>query len=213
VTVLAADRHRAQVAASLGAVQAITHLVGASRNVAIVFPGAVERRALTSGTLPLDSAWHGDLVLALQRNPVLSSVAQRTNAEKSCETAGVVVARDFRKVPLATVARSAGGIHVFACVEPGTLAATALIAAMQSALNAAPPVTEFEPNFLPDETLKKWERPGIESAPRGPWETSPDGRWIWLLALAFLITEEVVRRRSRRRKPPRIEEVRHERVA
>ena len=214
VTVLAGDRDGSQVAASVGAARAITHgLADVSRNVAIVFPGAVERRTLSSGTLPLDSAWQGDLILALQRNPILSSVAQRTNAEKSCETIGVVVARDYWGLPVATVAQRAGGVYVFACVEPGTLAATALIAATQSALNAPPPLNELEPNFLPDESLRKWERPGTESAPRGPGETSPDGRWIWLLALAFLVAEEVVRRRSPHRPTPRIEEVRHERVA
>lgn len=213
VTLLAGDNDRAQVASSVRAVRAmVPRHAGTSRNVAIVFPGAVERRALMAEALPLDSAWQGDLVLALQRNPVLSSVAGSTTAVPSCETRGVVVARDFWGTPIASVARTTNAVHVFACLEPGSLAGTALIAVVDSAADAPPPMHELEPTYMPDETLRRWERPAIESAPRGPGETSPDGRWIWLIALAFLVAEEIVRRRSPRQ-PTQIEEVRNERVA
>ena len=213
VTIMAGDNDRAQVASSVRAVRAmIPRHEETSRNVAIVYPGAVERRARMAGELPLDSAWQGDLVLALQRNPVLLSVAGGATPVPSCETSRVVVARDFMDLPIASVARTARGVHVFACVEPGSLAATALIAAVESALGAPPPLQELEPTFVPDETLRRWERPAIESAPRGPEETSPDGRWIWLIALTLLVAEEMVRRRSPRR-GSRIDEVRHERVA
>jgi hypothetical protein len=130
-----------------------------------------------------------------------------------CDTAGVVVARNARNGALASVARGPGGLLVFACVAPGSLAATALIASIESALGTAAPPLELEPGFLTNETLRRWERPAIESAPRGPGETSPDGRWIWLVTLAFLVAEEIVRRRPSRREAPRGREVRDERVA
>lgn len=214
LSLLAGAGDSAKVARSVRAVRTVVpRHAGKSRNVAIVFSGAAGRRTLLEGDLPLDSAWQGDLVLALQRDPVFSSLATSTTVAPACETSGVVVARDFMDLPIASVARRASGVHVFACVEPGTLAATALIAAVEGALDARPPMLELEPNFLPDETLRQWERPAIESAPRGPEETSPDGRWMWLIALAFLGAEEMVRRRSPRRESPRIDEVRDERVA
>ena len=214
VTLLAGDSDREEVASSARAVRAVVpRHAETSRHITIVFPGAADRGALMAGASALDSAWQGDLLLTLQRNPILWSLARGTTAVPSCETSGVVVARDFWGSPIASVARTTNGVHLFACVEPGSLAATALTAAVDFAADAPAPMRELEPNFLPDETLKRWERPAIESAPRGPGETSPDGRWLWLIALAFLVAEEIVRRRSPRRQSTQIEEARNERVA
>ena len=44
-------------------------------------------------------------------------------------------------------------------------------------------------------------------------QISPDGRWLWLVALAFLIAEEVIRRRKPERSAHPAHEVRNERVA
>ena len=214
VSLLAGDKGREQVESSIRAVRALVQRpAGTTHNVTVVFPGAAERSALASGTSPLDSAWQGDLVLALQRDPLLASVLPTVRVVPSCQAPGTVIARNFMEEAIASVARGANGVLVFACVEPGSLVATAFIATVESALGAPPPMRELEPNFLPDETLRQWERPAIESAPRGPGETSPDGRWIWLIALVFLIAEEFIRRRRPRRSAESVSEVRNERVA
>ena len=213
VTILAADEDRNAVQASLAAAHSVAPRVPRSTNkVTVVFPGAPARRELLAQITPLDSAWQGDLVLSLQRDPVLASVAKDIVIQQ-CETAGTVVVRDVLGNPIASVAGTTSGLRVFACVKPGTLVATALIAGVEAALDTPAPMQELEPNFLPDETLRQWERPAIESAPRGPGETSPDGRWIWLIALVFLIAEEFIRRRRPKRSAESVSEVRNERVA
>jgi hypothetical protein len=171
------------------------------------------RAELLNQVASLDSAWQGDLVLSLARDSMLASVAQTAAVVASCEAHGAVVARNWQDLPVASVARGATGLLVFACVQPGTLTGTALLASVESALRFPAPLTELEPNYLPDEILRRWERPAVEAAPQGPGETSPDGRWFWVLALAFLVAEEWVRRGTPRRDVPRVKEVRNERVA
>jgi hypothetical protein len=180
------------------------------RRVTVVFPGA---RDVAGEVVPFDSAWQGDLALSLARDPTLELLSQPASVVPSCETRGAVVARNAQDMVVASIARGAQGVIVFACVEPGTLAGTALLASVESALRLRPPVQELEPNFVPDEILRRWERPALESAPHGPGETSPDGRWFWVVSIAFLLAEEWVRRRTPRREAPRVTEVRHERVA
>lgn len=213
VAILAADRDREAVRSSIAAVRALSSRTAGAHKVTVVFPDAPARRGLLAQNEPLDSAWQGDLVIALERDPTIESVVLSASVAPSCETRGAVVARNWQDLPVASIARGAEGVMVFACVEPGTLAATALLAGLESALRVAPPLQELEPNVLPDETLRRWERPSIESTPHGPGETSPDGRWLWVVAIGFLLAEEWVRRRTPRRESSRVNEVRHERVA
>ena len=211
VTVLAADKDSDAVRASMTAVRTLVpHTSAMVRRVTVVFPGA---RNIAGGRVPFDSAWQGDLAVSLARDPTLELVAQSASVISSCETRGAVVAKNAQDRVVASITRGVQGVMIFACVEPGTLAGTALLASVASALRLPLPVQELEPNVLPDEILRRWERPAIESAPHGPGETSPGGRWFWVLAIAFLLAEEWVRRRTPRRETPRVNEVRHERVA
>jgi hypothetical protein len=211
VTVLAAEKDRDAVRASMTAVRTLVpHTSAKVRRVTVVFPGA---RDVAGEVVPFDSAWQGDLALSLARDPTLELLSQPASVVPSCETRGAVVARNAQDMVVASIARGAQGVIVFACVEPGTLAGTALLASVESALRLRPPVQELEPNFVPDEILRRWEWPAFESAPHGPGETSPDGRWFWVVSIAFLLAEEWVRRRTPRRETARVNEVPHERVA
>ena len=214
VTLLASDADRQSVASAAQAARALVpRSAAASHAVSIVFPGSPERRALVSGASPLDSAWQGDLFLALRRDPLITTFARAATVDGTCEAPGTIVAHNDRGAPLASVATVASrGLLVFACVEPGSTVAAAIAAAVEANLQPYLPSQEAEPMFLPDEILREWERPATP-APRGKEETSPDGRWIWLIALAFLAVEEVVRRRTPRRVSSREPEVRSERVA
>jgi hypothetical protein len=102
---------------------------------------------------------------------------------------------------------------VFACVEAGTIAGTALIASVAAAVRPMPPLQELEPVVVPDETLRQWERPSAGPGPRGVDDTSPDGRWFWIVAIGFLLVEEWLRRRAPRRATSTVTGTPHERVA
>ncbi len=204
--------------ASLAAVRATTHPMRASsRRVAVIFPRYSARREFADRAVPLDSIWHGDLLIALRRDKVLAAAAEAAIVTPACDASGVIIARTMRGDVVATMVRSPPGaaheVLVFACVEPGSFAATALLAATVSALGPVPAMQELEPQFVPDETLRRWERQPTGIAPRAPDETSPDGRWFWVVAIVLLFVEELLRRRSPRKALSTTTEVPRERVA
>jgi hypothetical protein len=214
VSVLAADEDQQAVRASSAAARAVAPGARRSgRNVHVVFPRYASRKELLAQVTPLDSAWQGDLMAALQRDALLASTAPTARVVPSCETRGVTIAHNDRGEVVASFGRAAGGIQVFACVDPGNITGAALIASVESALEQPPSMQELEPTFVPDDILRTWERPAIEAPPQGHEETSPDGRWLWLLAIAFLIAEEWLRRRAPRLSVPVLSEAERERVA
>jgi hypothetical protein len=93
------------------------------------------------------------------------------------------------------------------------MAGTALIGATESALDPVPSLRELEPAVVPDETLRRWERPASTVGSHAPEATSPDGRWFWLAAIVLLLLEEWLRRRSPRPAVRTMSEERRERVA
>ena len=213
-TVLAAVEDQPAVRASMAAARAMAPGVGRpGRNVRVVFPGYASRKELLARMTSLDSAWQGDLLVALERDELLASSAATARIVPSCETSGVTVAHNDRGEPVASMGRASEGVLVFACVEPGSITGAALIASVEAALGRLPSMRELEPTFVPDEVLRTWERPAIEAPPQGREETSPDGRWLWLLAIAFLVAEEWLRRRVPRPPVPALSEAQRERVA
>jgi hypothetical protein len=218
VVVLAGDNEQEGVRASMAAVRATAPRPRASRRrVAVVFPGHDARRALAERTTPLDGAWQGDLLISLQRDRVLSAASESSIVTALCDAHGVAVARNARGEVVAALAKAPQGgtydVLIFACVEPATMAGTALIGATESALDPVPSLRELEPAVVPDETLRRWERPPTTVAPHVPDETSPDGSWFWFVAIVLLLLEEWLRRRSPRPGLRPVNEVRRERVA
>jgi len=218
VTVLAADADASLVLASMAAVREIApHSSGSRRNIAVVFPGFPGRGTLAGQVAALNSVWHGDVMIALRRDPLLAAVADSARLTPSCESRGTPILHNGNGEAVATIGRSQPGsehqILIFTCLEPGTVAGTSLLAAVVSAAEPDVPMQEREPGILPDETLRKWERPPASVGPRTVEETSPDGRWLWLAAIALLLLEEWVRRRAPRRQAPVLKEESRERVA
>ncbi len=213
VRILAADGDGDAVKASIATVRAIVPRHEASRHpVAVVFPGYATRQALEAQVAPLDSAWQGDLLSALRRDEKLSRYAQSAWRVMPCELPGTPFAGDL----FASVARGSGaepGLLVFTCVQPGTPAGTALLAVIESAISPTAALDEIEPTFVPDDVLRRWERPAVRTAPPGEEQTSPDGRWLWLLAVVLLLVEEFVRWRSSRAAVAPATERPNERVA
>jgi hypothetical protein len=206
------------VHASIAAVLAMAPAPGDStRKVAVVFPRYSGRRELVGDVSALNNPWQGDLLMALGRARVLGSAAVSARVTPLCDHTGAVIAHNAGGEVVATMAggsRAAGHeAVVFACVEAGSVAGTALIASVVAAVQPMPPLQELEPVVVPDETLRQWERPSAGPEPRGVDDTSPDGRWFWLGAIAFLLVEEWLRRRAPRREPSTVTEAPHERVA
>lgn len=179
-TVQAAPADSADTRAMIRAVRGV---VGASavpgRRVTIEFAASP---TLPPASTRLTSPWQGDLFLALLRDQVLTQALGAAGTSPACEAPG------------ATISARDGGVVLHSCLVPGSVAAAALLGAAATALASHPAFEEHEPSTLPDETLRRWERSPTDLAPRGTEETSPNGRWFWLLAIGLLGLEQFARR-------------------
>ena len=203
-TILASAVEAVQVRTHAEAIRSLFHRgLRSTDRVAIVFPEYEGRRELASRSSPVDSVWQGDLLIALRRDRMLADLARTASPVPGCDLPGTIVVRTEAGIPLASIARVAGGapsgLLLFSCVDAGSLASAALLAGVALHLEPSRPLRELEPAVLPDEQLQRWHREPTVSAPRGTDDTSPDGRWLWLLAVALLGVEQVLRRRSPRR--------------
>jgi hypothetical protein len=215
VTVLASPDDEVATRASITAAGSLFPGAASGHSIALVFPGYPGATELAGQVEPLRQPWQGDFLLSLRRHDLFRN---STNTVPACAKSGGVPLRNGQGVIVATLGAGRSGsaydLLVFSCAEAGSLAGTALLAAAVAATGQDAPFPELEPTSIPDETLRQWERPPTEAAPRGREETSPDGRWLWLLALALLVVEEWLRRRSPRRDPSAMAGMeRQERVA
>lgn len=190
--VLAGEADRVAVEAALAAARNSAAPEPGRRRVAVVFPGAPDRDAMLSGLEWPDSAWLGSLLVALSRDAVLRSIASGAMAG-TCGLAGVPMAPDESGAPVAMVAGvrpSTGELVIASCVAVGTLAGAALVARVAAAATGATRPTELEPAVLPDELLRRWERPGAARRAGPDAAAASDGRWLWLVALLLLGVEQ-----------------------
>ena len=190
---LALSTARSDSAAARAMLVALRALVpgaqASNHRVTVAFPGSPggARGALSS-------AWQGDLLVALRAHKLLGEAARSAIAAPGCEAPGAVVARTGRGQLLASVAAADMGVIIHSCADVGSVAGTALLVAAVGALAPGLALDEREPDVLPDELLRTWERPPTAFAPRGREETSPDGRWFWLAAIGLLVVEQLFRR-------------------
>lgn len=184
--------------------------------IAVVFPDYREATPLAARTRPINQPWQGDLIVAL-RNEELVRHGTSSATPPSCASAEPAPVRRADGHLIAGVAAGERGsqyeLVVFSCAAAGSSAGAALLTAVTRVATAKPNWHETETLVVPDEQLRRWERPATVIEPRGTDETSPDGRWLWLLALALLVVEEVIRRRAPRRTNHVVAVERRERVA
>ena len=215
VTILPAPTDDDAVRATIAAVRRLHPTGRTSHNVTVLFPGAAAATAVGDEGSRLTAPWQGDLLLALRRDQLLADAATHATATP-CAVTGTPVLHNERGEPLAMIVAAVPGVPgeavIASCVAAGSIAAVALVSAAVSALSASS-FGELEPSVVPDERLRRWERPPTSVAPRGTDETSPDGRWFWVVALLLLLVEEWVRRRAPRKSIDAGLPVRHERVA
>jgi aerotolerance regulator-like protein len=198
VTIQTAGADTVEAAAMMAAVgDVVRGRAEAGRNVAIEFPGSPFAPASSRLLQP----WQGDLFLTLRRNSRLTRAVNSSGRAPACEPPG------------ATISATPSGVVLHSCLEGGSVAATALLGAAAAALIDRPAFDEQEPTTVSDETLRSWERPATDLAPGGKGETSPDGRWLWLLAMALLVLEQVMRRGAVIQSAPPMTTMREDRVA
>lgn len=188
ITVLAGADQSAMVAAMRDAVASLGIVRGArdsAQHIVIVFPRAAERSAIVASAKPVKDAW---MVAVLQR----LADAQLPLGEF------VSAAVDGRP-----------SLVLFPRMEPGTIAATQLLAAAGSALNEGPSPLELETSTLGDDSLRAWSRsasigePASQHRPVG--ENGPsDARWLWIVVLMLLGAETLVRRSRADRTPAEV---------
>src|SRR5690606_6492764 len=176
IIALAADADSAAARATIAAASAFAASSrDSARAVVIVFPGHAQRSQLEQSSRPPNAPWMADALAA---------------------------AWDVAPVAHAGVADVDGRerLLLFTDVAPGSVEAAALTLAVANAVAARTPASERDSAVLPDAELDKWRRvPGAVTAPQDETEGF-DGRWFWLLALALLALETVLRR-SRRDAP------------
>jgi hypothetical protein len=215
VTVFSAPDDEGAARASIAVAGRLYPRTASTHAIAFVFPGYPGTAALASQLEPLRQPWQGDFLLGLNRHPLFRDNTDAAEP-RPCSQNGALPLRNAQGVPVATLGSlkggSAHGLVVFSCVEAGSLAGTALLAAVVGTAAQVAPFPELEPTTVPDETLRQWERPATETEPRGQDETSPDGRWLWLLALGLLVAEEWFRRK-RPSRTTAVQIERQERVA
>jgi len=174
-----------------------------SRRIALVFPLAPERAALISSAHPVDLPWFG-VIDRVRRDPLLIAAAQ-------ADTGSSAVASDPPNALVPVVITPGGRVLVSAAIVELDGTATLLFfpasangllpaALAASVMRAAPDsqsLDELEPETIPADTLRQWERPAgnaVETtSARRPSDVS-DGRWLWAVALALLALETWMRR-------------------
>jgi hypothetical protein len=205
VTLLAGTAEQASVAAAAHAamMQGAPVRQDTTRNVAIVYPGYEGRLELIRGARALNQPWMAPVFARVHEDSLLvraAADAEVLSLPAAYDTAYTVVARNTAGRPVVLAAAASDQLLLLPLVDAGGLTSAALIAAAERALSSDAPVTELEPATLPADLLQRWQRaPGEPRlAPGHNINEHSDGRWFWLLALALLILETIVRRRPER---------------
>ena len=217
LTVLTSPGDAAATRASVAAVAERFPLATSTHAIAIVFPGYAGTGGQIRQVTSLREPWQGAFLMALHRNRLFREHTGVADSSSCVLPVGTALLRNGHGSAVAALGAGQPGspydLVVFSCLRPGTLASTSLIAAIVDAASPEALYGELEPTTLPDETLRQWERPSSDVAPRGVDTSSPDGRWFWLLALLLLGVEQWLRRKTRPRKPEGMIAERTERVA
>lgn len=191
VTLLVADADRARADAMLAAALAIVPAPPArpDRRVAIAFAGHATFAPVADALRAPDSPWMADLVARVHRDHLVSAL----------ETPPAVTAtRD--------TVEGAEHLVLHAKVTPGSLEGTAIVAAALRGLAVSSP--SGDPNAfataipgapLTPEQVDAFRRPATPRAADAALAGAhSDGRWLWVVALAFLLVEGWLRFRADR---------------
>jgi hypothetical protein len=194
-----AEDRAALVTATAAALDVGAPVRPADRPVVVVLPGAPDWPALATGAVAIDSAWMFHVARTLANDRALTSMGRAT-ASTAAEL----------PVPFTPIVRGARGEVLLAGARIGPGPPQLLLmsnAAAPAPFTAALAVaianathdfdwSAFEPSSIPRDQLARLERPigsPVRSAPSV--EGAPLGRWLWAVALVWLVVEWWWRRR------------------
>jgi hypothetical protein len=204
IVMLAVPAERSDVQAAERAADAVETRApfDTARAVAIVYSSYEHRSELLATSTALRIPWMADLVARIRADSMLAVVAAfAAHTIAATDTNGALVvsrAEDGRPLVMAREGKLDGRDRLLLVpfANAGSLTSAALIAATTRALSMPLPVTELEQSFIADNLLATWQRaPAARVARTADARSgSSDGRWFWVLALALLAVETVLRR-------------------
>ncbi len=194
-----------------GANALLTPPADRAARVVVASPDADSLRAWISSARVLSEPWMGDVVFDVRRDSTLALASPLSGSVTDTTVAApfVVVRRMSNGTPLVIAASIPGDgetarLLLISRAPAEHLATSALLLAVSRALAPAGPSAAVDDvGRLDDEQLRRWERaPSARSTPStvdASAESGPsDGRWVWLLVLALLAAETILRRASTR---------------
>jgi hypothetical protein len=179
--------------------------------VVVASPDADSLRAWISSARVLSEPWMGDVVFDVRSDSTLAlaSPSRGSVGDTTVTTPFVVVRRMSNGTPLVLAASIPGDgetarLLLISRAPAEHLATSALLLAVSRSL--VPADTRAAVNDvgrIDDAQLRRWERaPSARSMPStadASTDSGPsDGRWVWLLVLALLAVETIVRRANAR---------------
>lgn len=179
--------------------------------VVVASPDADSLRAWISSARVLSEPWMGDVVFDVRGDSTLALASPLSGSvTDTTVTAPFVVARRMANGTPLVIAASIPGdgetarLLLISRAPAEHLATSALLLAVSRALAPAGASAAVDNvGRIDDEQLRRWERaPSARSTPStadASTDSGPsDGRWVWLLVLALLAVETIVRRASAR---------------
>ena len=162
--------------------------------VVLVFPGAPEHASLRARATPLRAAWMIAVVSRLRETPLLDQLAPPFVGNGDSLLPAVWSASG--SVPIA-VAADGSRLLLFVAAPVASPFAAALAATVTRLTQRSIDAAESEPMVIAPTRLATWERvPAPTTAVADPSPDASSGRWLWGAALAMLLVEAMLRRRT-----------------
>lgn len=227
-----AEQRRADAAVAAAQQMAGTWQGRADRPIAIVYPGALDRSALLAAAQQINRPWMFESIAKIGRDEILADAvalhepqapspgprAASPEPRAASPGAPAVVIRAPNAEALARAARgSIDGTErllLFLDADAGSIASAALVAAAARAAAVRPPASELDPVVRTEAEIRSWERPPATTVrPATDPAGRSDGRWLWLVVIALLGLEMLIRRAPPAVAAPAAAPEEHERVA
>jgi hypothetical protein len=200
--VLAGAAERPAVEAALRAAPGRAPGRDSAAPIAIIYEGYERKAELLRRIRSVTKPWMGDVISRLAVDPVAVAAAAASTQEPDTSIyreGFATILRNGAGVPVVLAAQGSDGrtdrLELWLLADAGSLLSAALIGAAARSMAVPTPPRELEPDVLPPDLLRRWERPaGTVGIP--PADEASDGRWFWLIALLLLGMETLVRRRA-----------------
>jgi len=204
----AVERERVKAARDAAAMMPVGRRSTSADWIAVVEPGFEGRDTLARNAIEPHAAWVMDVVARLASDSLLAGAARRAATVVPIDSSRmVIVARNDsgRAVLLAAEGLLEGRrrLTLYSLADAGSLTSAALFVAIAHATSIATPLAAYEPSLISDDLLARWQRaPTAEPRPRhdsatDSTEGDSDARWLWIVVLALLGIESLMRRERR----------------